>query len=256
MSLESKQVSGRELVSLQSCLVGGDPEQRSRERRVRRRALVISIATQSVMAAAIVLVPLFAKPARIALNSTPLPPYYAHAERRLADSSKPHDPRSHRNLCRFCAPTSIPPTIPTHTDASETSDTDPIAGGMEGPPGPRGIGEIPLVDTRVPTQPQVWRAETPRKVHVTQIDPAMLTRRIEPIYPTLMKQLGRSGQIQLRAVIGTDGTIQSLQVVSGDPGFYQSALEAVRQWRYRPTVLNGNPVEVDTFITVIYNISR
>jgi protein TonB len=113
-----------------------------------------------------------------------------------------------------------------------------------------------LVDTRVPTLPQVGRVETPRKVQVTQIDPAMLTRRIEPIYPTLMKQIGRSGQVQLRAVIGTDGTIQSLQVVSGDPGFYPSALEAVRQWRYRPTVLNGNPVEVDTFITVIYNISR
>jgi protein TonB len=127
---------------------------------------------------------------------------------------------------------------------------------MEGPPGPRGTGEIPLVDTRVPTLPQVGRVETPRKVQVTQIDPAMLTRRIEPIYPTLMKQIGRSGQVQLRAVIGTDGTIQSLQVVSGDPGFYPSALEAVRQWRYRPTVLNGNPVEVDTFITVIYNISR
>jgi protein TonB len=84
----------------------------------------------------------------------------------------------------------------------------------------------------------------------------MLTRRIEPIYPTLMRQIGRSGQVQLRATIGTDGTIQSLQVVGGDPGFFQSALEAVRQWHYRPTVLNGNPVEVDTFITVIYNISR
>jgi protein TonB len=57
-------------------------------------------------------------------------------------------------------------------------------------------------------------------------------------------------------VIATDGTIQSLQVVSGDPLFYQSALEAVRQWRYRPTVLNDEAVEVDTFITVIYNIDR
>ena len=57
-------------------------------------------------------------------------------------------------------------------------------------------------------------------------------------------------------MIATDGTIQSLQVVSGDPLFYQSAMEAVRQWRYRPTVLNGEAVEVDTFITVIYNIDR
>jgi protein TonB len=45
-------------------------------------------------------------------------------------------------------------------------------------------------------------------------------------------------------------------VISGDPFFYQSALDAVRQWRYRPTVLNGEPVEIDTFISVIYNMDR
>ena len=84
----------------------------------------------------------------------------------------------------------------------------------------------------------------------------MLIHRVEPMYPTLARQIGRAGRVELRAAIATDGTIQSLQVVSGDPLFYQSALDAVRQWRYRPTVLNGQPVEIDTFITVIYNIDR
>jgi protein TonB len=84
----------------------------------------------------------------------------------------------------------------------------------------------------------------------------MLIHRVEPVYPTLPKQLGRGGRVELRAVIATNGTIQSLQVVSGDPLFYQSAMDAVRQWRYRPTVLNGEPVEIDTFISVIYNIGR
>jgi len=82
----------------------------------------------------------------------------------------------------------------------------------------------------------------------------MLIHRVEPVYPTLAKQTRRAGRVELRAIIATDGTIQSLQVVSGDPLFYQSALEAVREWRYRPTVLNGEAVEIDTFITVIYNI--
>jgi len=84
----------------------------------------------------------------------------------------------------------------------------------------------------------------------------MLTHRVEPIYPTLPKQLGRSGRVELRAIIATDGAIQSLQVVGGDPLFYQSAMDAVRQWRYTPTVLNGQTVEVDTYITVIYNLTR
>jgi periplasmic protein TonB len=93
-------------------------------------------------------------------------------------------------------------------------------------------------------------------VHQTRIDPAMLVHRVEPVYPTLAKQLGRAGKVELRAVIATNGTIQSLQVVGGDPLFYQSALDAVGQWRYQPTVLNGQPVEIDTFITVIYTMQR
>jgi periplasmic protein TonB len=84
----------------------------------------------------------------------------------------------------------------------------------------------------------------------------MLTHRVEPVYPPLPKQTGRGGKVELRAIIATDGTIQSLEVVSGDPLFYRSALDAVRQWRYRPTYLNGQPVEVDTFITVVYTINR
>ena len=82
----------------------------------------------------------------------------------------------------------------------------------------------------------------------------MLVYRVEPKYPTLMQQIRRSGSVQLHAIISTDGTIESLQVISGDPGFYQSALDAVRQWRYKPTILNGQAVEVETVITVIYNI--
>ena len=83
---------------------------------------------------------------------------------------------------------------------------------------------------------------------------AMLVYRVEPAYPTLMQQIRKSGRVELRAIIATDGSIQSLQAISGDPGFFQSALDAVRQWRYRPTILNGQPVEVETTITVIYNI--
>jgi protein TonB len=91
---------------------------------------------------------------------------------------------------------------------------------------------------------------------MTRLDPAMLTHRVEPVYPTLAKQLGRSGRVELKAVIATDGSIQSLQVAGGDPLFYQSAMDAVRQWRYSPTVLNGQPVEIDTYISVIYTMQR
>jgi TonB family protein len=91
---------------------------------------------------------------------------------------------------------------------------------------------------------------------VTHIEQAPLIKRVEPAYPPLAIQIHREGRVELRALISTDGTIQSLQVVSGDPLFLQSALDAVRQWRYHPTILNGHPVEIDTFITVIYSLQH
>jgi protein TonB len=107
-----------------------------------------------------------------------------------------------------------------------------------------------------PTPPQIVTDQQPKRLKMTQLDPALLIHRVEPVYPALPRQMGRSGRVELRAIVATDGTIQSLQVVSGDPLFILSALDAVRQWRYRPTILNGKPVEIDTFITVTYNINR
>ncbi len=91
---------------------------------------------------------------------------------------------------------------------------------------------------------------------MTRLDPAMLIHRVEPIYPPLAKQTHREGRVELRAIIGTDGRIRSLQIVAGDPLFEQSAVEAVQQWRYKPTILNGQPVEIDTSIMVIYSMQH
>lgn len=255
MSLESRQVSGKSLGSLQGCLVEGDSQQRIRERAVRRRALAISIATQSVILASLVLIPLLGKPARIAFAYVvPVPPYYAQpAARHATDATPPHPHQ--RNLCRFCAPTSIPHTISTR-DAQPPDDNPGDPGLPEGPQFP---GMIPMPggqDGLRPPPPRQTHAETPHVLHTTHIDPALLTHRVEPVYPTLAKQIGKSGRVELRAIIATDGTIQSLQVVGGDPLFFQSAMVAVKQWRYTPTILNGQAVEVDTYISVIYNIAR
>lgn len=84
----------------------------------------------------------------------------------------------------------------------------------------------------------------------------MLVRRVEPMYPVLARQTRREGRVELHAIIGTDGTIQSLQVLSGDVMFIQSAKDAVLQWHYKPTILNGQPVQVDTTITVVYTLAH
>lgn len=96
----------------------------------------------------------------------------------------------------------------------------------------------------------------PQRVRVSQgVTRGLLIHRIEPTYPTLAKAARVQGEVVLTAIINTNGEIQNLQLVSGHPMLVPSALEAVRQWRYKPYLLNGQPVEVETTITVIFALT-
>jgi len=88
------------------------------------------------------------------------------------------------------------------------------------------------------------------------IQQAQLTSSIEPRYPAIARQTKTEGTVVLHAIISRDGRITALEVVSGHPLLVQAALDAVRQWRYRPTYLGGEPVEVETSITVIFRLSQ
>jgi len=83
-----------------------------------------------------------------------------------------------------------------------------------------------------------------------------LLTKVTPVYPPEAKAAKIQGKVVLRAVIGKDGHVENLQVVSGPKELQQSALDAVRQWVYKPYLLNGNPVEVMTDINVIYTLAR
>jgi protein TonB len=88
------------------------------------------------------------------------------------------------------------------------------------------------------------------------VQAARIINRVQPMYPPLARQTRISGTVRLHAIIGKDGTIQSLEVMSGHPLLQQAALDAVRQWRYQPTLLNGDPVDVDTTIDVIFSLNQ
>jgi protein TonB len=83
-----------------------------------------------------------------------------------------------------------------------------------------------------------------------QIQAAQLIFRKEPDYPLLARQMGAKGTVELIATIGTDGTVKSVKVVKGHPLLAKAAQDAVMQWRYRPTLLNGQPVQNETRITL------
>ena len=92
----------------------------------------------------------------------------------------------------------------------------------------------------------------PRISHVME---GNLIRRVQPEYPALAKQARIQGTVVLRAVIDREGAIQDLQVVIGHPLLVQAAINAVRQWRYRPYYLNDQAVEVETQVTVNFTLS-
>jgi len=88
------------------------------------------------------------------------------------------------------------------------------------------------------------------------VQAARILNRVQPVYPPLARQTRISGTVRLHAIISKDGSIQQLEVISGHPLLQQAALDAVRQWRYQPTLLNGEPVEVDTTIDVIFSLNQ
>jgi periplasmic protein TonB len=124
-----------------------------------------------------------------------------------------------------------------------------IPGGIKGDP--RGLpnwfesGTGPVLPAPPPVAPV-------RRSHMSEGD---LVRKILPTYPPLARAARIQGQVLLQAVISKEGTIENLRVLAGHPMLVPAAIEAVRKWRYRPYILNNEPVEVETQITVNFSLS-
>jgi len=127
-----------------------------------------------------------------------------------------------------------------------TPDFSPTAAGF---PKPRGDGgQNTVVDQTVSLPARIRLGGT--------VQAAQLTRKVPPIYPEIARQERLSGTVRLHALIGLDGSVRALRVVSGRCSLARASVDAVRQWRYRPTTINGSPVEVDTTIDVIFALNR
>ncbi len=87
------------------------------------------------------------------------------------------------------------------------------------------------------------------------VQAARIINRVQPVYPKEAREERISGTVRLHVIVGKDGTIEQIEVVSGHPLLQQAAADAVRKWRYQPTLLNGEPVEVDTTIDIIFTLN-
>jgi protein TonB len=157
-------------------------------------------------------------------------------------------------------PMEIPRIIDSGPDTNSSGDSDAgVPGGVPGglPGGvPGGLGQW----LRTPTSAT---APAPKEVPVPpmrvrrggEVQQADLIYAPKPAYPVLAKSSRIQGAVVMDAIISKDGTVDNLVVKSGHPLLIQAAMDAVRQWRYRPTLLNGEPVEVITTITVNFTLT-
>jgi protein TonB len=155
-------------------------------------------------------------------------------------------------------PTKIPQKIKMITEDAPpppVSSTGGVVGGVPGgvPGGSLGgviggiIGSAPVA---------VPKMAVPQRIRVSQgVAAGNLIQEVKPIYPPMAKMARVQGTVVLAAVISKQGTIENLKVISGHPMLIQAAVDAVQQWRYKPYLLSGEPVEVDTQISVVFTLS-
>jgi protein TonB len=153
-------------------------------------------------------------------------------------------------------PTKIPQKIQMikEDEAPPQMAAGGVVGGVPGGiPGGQMGGVIGGIISSTPVA--VPKVATPQRVRVSAgVTSGLLIRKVSPNYPPLARQARIQGQVVLRAVISKDGSIEGLTLVSGHPMLVQSALDAVKQWKYKPYLLNGEPVEVDTEVLVNFTL--
>src|SRR5262249_55501560 len=136
-----------------------------------------------------------------------------------------------KSVLAFPPPPPPPPVPPSATLAAPTPPTTPAPGESAKP---REIG-----------------VQAPQRIRQGgSVQQTMLVAQVKPIYPPDAKAARIQGIVILETLISKEGDVQSINVISGHPMLQQAAIDAVSQWKYKPTLLNGEPVEVVTTITV------
>ncbi len=155
-------------------------------------------------------------------------------------------------------PTKIPEKVKMIKEEEAPPPTAGIGGVVGGVPGGVPGGQMGGVIGGIisSTPVAVPKVATPQRVRVSQgVSQGLLVHQVKPNYPPLARQARIQGQVVLQALIAKDGTIQNLHLVSGHPMLAPAAIEAVKQWKYKPYFLNGEPVEVETQITVNFTLA-
>ena len=152
-------------------------------------------------------------------------------------------------------PSEIPLRTSMERDEPSSSEGPPSMEGLVPGGVPGGVANSVITDIARATPPAVVKPAPAQKLRVSSgVAAGMLVHQVKPQYPPIAVQARIQGTVVLQAVIGKDGTVKDLRLLSGHPMLSPAAIEAVKLWRYRPYLLNGEPVEVDTQINVNFTL--
>jgi protein TonB len=264
---ESKQATA---AGFSRCLIETDAAEKGRSGKTRGEALAASAVLQVCAVILLVIAPLFATSTRIIRQRYEIIPPYGGSSRpnQTAAAQRPQPTEiQHRptqlNFTQISAPNRIPSTVSESDGEKSVTDalstTNSIGNGGSGDTA--GTGLIGIFDDRtgpIPPQPAATAAPAPRApISISEgVVLGKLTHRVEPTYPIIARQTRTEGTVQLRAIISKDGAVEHLEVISGSPLLVRAATDAVLQWRFRSTLLNGEPVEVQTYFTVVFHLGQ
>jgi protein TonB len=230
-----------------------------------RAAIPLAYVAESIFVGVLILAPLIytqALPRTLLITEIhiapppgppPAPPARSHAS----------PPARHTRVDPFIQPVIIPPTIARYEDPPAPPQTDGQVGtfipGMI--PGVGGPGGIPGgLQTNTGTPPPPPPVHTAPKQQLVRMGGDVIAARAlyqpRPVYPQLAIMAHVQGTVMLQAIVGRDGTVQDLKVLSGPALLVRAALDAVKTWRYQPTLLNSEPVDVQTEIDVNFNLGE
>jgi len=252
---------GNSGMALGRCLVEGDPEATTRARRTRSKTFGVSLAIEILLLGLLVAAPLLTSVAQPTFSRPTFVPFVFGAPRPKREVSRPmtpvHQPSNYRNdpITYVTDHPLRQPLRPMEGAEDPSAEIPDMFPGDPGSSAPTFVDLRPTGPVAPPEENKRNAEKRPLKLSEPVVE-AQLISRIEPRYPPLALQMRQSGTVVLHAIISRDGRINALEVVSGPPFFVPAALDAVRQWRYRPTLLNGEPVEVETTITVVFQLQR
>jgi TonB family protein len=259
-STEQKNVVVRadSAMTLGRCLVEGYTDAKSSAFRTRGKTFGASLIIETLLLGVLLATPLLSS-ARFQVPKIHPPQLAYFGVWHGRTSQQQPGPVTARNSQAM--PNPFSKAIALHTPVNVPSGEESQNESIPDMPGESGPGMVQVIDLgERASQPEPLRSSQPAQPekHPLKISQgvleAQLISRVEPPYPTLAVQARVEGAVVLHATISRDGRITSLEVVSGHPFLVKAALDAVRQWRYRPTMLNGEPVEVETSITVIFRL--